>query len=47
MVDRLLLFDKGQLVADGPRDKVIAMLQQRSRIARRSRSTVQGPMRSN
>ena len=26
MVDRLLLFDKGRLVADGPRDKVIAML---------------------
>ena len=27
LVDRLLLFDKGRLVADGPRDKVIAMLQ--------------------
>jgi ATP-binding cassette subfamily C protein LapB len=27
MVDRLLLFDKGRLVADGPRDKVIALLQ--------------------
>jgi ATP-binding cassette subfamily C protein LapB len=26
-VDRLLLFDKGRLVADGPRDKVIALLQ--------------------
>ncbi len=27
MVDRLLLFDRGRLVADGPRDNVIAMLQ--------------------
>lgn len=27
MVDRLLLFDKGRLVADGPRDKVLAILQ--------------------
>jgi ATP-binding cassette, subfamily C, bacterial LapB len=26
-VDRLLLFDRGRLAADGPRDKVIAMLQ--------------------
>ena len=26
-VDRLLLFDKGKLVADGPRDKVLALLQ--------------------
>jgi ATP-binding cassette, subfamily C, bacterial LapB len=27
LVDRLLLFDRGRLVADGPRDKVMAMLQ--------------------
>ncbi|WP_426443269.1 type I secretion system permease/ATPase [Bradyrhizobium genosp. P] len=27
MVDRLLLFDQGRLVADGPRDKVLALLQ--------------------
>ena len=27
MVDRLLLFDGGRLVADGPRDKVLALLQ--------------------
>ena len=27
MVDRLLLFDHGRLVADGPRDKVLALLQ--------------------
>ena len=27
LVDRLLLFEKGRLVADGPRDKVLAMLQ--------------------
>ena len=27
LVDRLLLFEKGQLVADGPRDQVITMLQ--------------------
>jgi ATP-binding cassette subfamily C protein LapB len=27
LVDRLLLFDKGRLVADGPRDKVLAILQ--------------------
>jgi ATP-binding cassette subfamily C protein LapB len=27
LVDRLILFDKGRLIADGPRDKVIAMLQ--------------------
>ncbi|MBR1190463.1 type I secretion system permease/ATPase [Bradyrhizobium sp. AUGA SZCCT0160] len=27
MVDRLLLFDNGRLVADGPRDKVLALLQ--------------------
>ena len=26
-VDRILLFERGKLVADGPRDKVIAMLQ--------------------
>jgi ATP-binding cassette, subfamily C, bacterial LapB len=26
-VDRLLLFEKGRLVADGPRDKILAMLQ--------------------
>ena len=26
-VDRLLLFERGQLLADGPRDKVLAMLQ--------------------
>ena len=25
-VDRILLFERGKLVADGPRDKVIAML---------------------
>jgi ATP-binding cassette, subfamily C, bacterial LapB len=25
-VDRILLFDKGRLVADGPRDKVLALL---------------------
>jgi ATP-binding cassette, subfamily C, bacterial LapB len=25
-VDRLLLFEQGKLIADGPRDKVIAML---------------------
>jgi ATP-binding cassette subfamily C protein LapB len=28
-VDRILLFEKGRLVADGPRDKVIAMLTNR------------------
>jgi ATP-binding cassette subfamily C protein LapB len=27
LVDRLLLFDNGRLVADGPRDKVLALLQ--------------------
>jgi len=27
MVDRLLLFDNGRLVADGPRDKVLALIQ--------------------
>src|SRR5206468_7582286 len=27
VVDRLLLFDNGRLVADGPRDKVLAILQ--------------------
>lgn len=27
LVDRLLLFDRGRLIADGPRDKVIALLQ--------------------
>jgi ATP-binding cassette subfamily C protein LapB len=27
MVDRLLLFDSGRLIADGPRDKVLAILQ--------------------
>jgi ATP-binding cassette subfamily C protein LapB len=27
LVDRLLLFDRGRLVADGPRDQVVAMLQ--------------------
>ena len=30
LVDRLLLFDKGRIVADGPRDKVIEMLQGKS-----------------
>jgi ATP-binding cassette subfamily C protein LapB len=30
MVDRLLLFDNGRLVADGPRDKVMAILQGKS-----------------
>ncbi|WP_152033710.1 type I secretion system permease/ATPase [Bradyrhizobium sp. DOA9] len=29
MVDRLLLFDNGRLVADGPRDKVLSLLQGR------------------
>ena len=29
MVDRLLLFDDGRLIADGPRDKVLAILQAR------------------
>jgi ATP-binding cassette, subfamily C, bacterial LapB len=29
MVDRLLLFDDGRLIADGPRDKVLAILQGR------------------
>ncbi|VIO72259.1 Toxin RTX-I translocation ATP-binding protein [Bradyrhizobium ivorense] len=29
MVDRLLLFDNGRLIADGPRDKVLAVLQGR------------------
>lgn len=27
MVDRLLLFDNGRLIADGPRDKVLALIQ--------------------
>jgi ATP-binding cassette subfamily C protein LapB len=27
VVDRLLLFERGRLVADGPRDKVLATLQ--------------------
>jgi ATP-binding cassette, subfamily C, bacterial LapB len=27
LVDRLLLFDRGRIVADGPRDQVVAMLQ--------------------
>jgi ATP-binding cassette subfamily C protein LapB len=27
LVDRLLLFDRGRLVADGPRDQVLAMVQ--------------------
>jgi ATP-binding cassette subfamily C protein LapB len=27
LVERLLLFDKGRLVADGPRDQIIAKLQ--------------------
>ena len=31
MVDRLLLFDNGRLVADGPRDKVLAILQGKPR----------------
>jgi len=26
-VDRILLFEKGRLIADGPRDQVLAMLQ--------------------
>lgn len=30
MVDRLLLFDNGRLLADGPRDKVLAILQGKS-----------------
>ncbi|QQO20293.1 type I secretion system permease/ATPase [Bradyrhizobium diazoefficiens] len=30
MVDRLLLFDNGRLVADGPRDKVLSLLQGKS-----------------
>jgi ATP-binding cassette, subfamily C, bacterial LapB len=30
MVDRLLLFDNGRLVADGPRDEVLAILQGKS-----------------
>ena len=36
-VDRLLVFDKGRLVADGPRDKVLAMLQSGKRRRRRRR----------
>lgn len=32
-VDRLLVFDKGRLVADGPRDKVLAMLQSGAKTA--------------
>ena len=38
MVDRLLLFDNGRLVADGPRDKVMAILQGKPsrRLRRRS-----------
>ena len=34
LVERLLLFDKGRLVADGPRDKVIAMLQSGEKLNR-------------
>ena len=30
-VDRLLVFDAGRLIADGPRDKVLAMLQSKKR----------------
>jgi ATP-binding cassette, subfamily C, bacterial LapB len=33
MVDRLLLFDNGRLVADGPRDKVLALLQGKTAVA--------------
>ncbi|MBX9777187.1 MAG: type I secretion system permease/ATPase [Xanthobacteraceae bacterium] len=32
-VDRLLVFDKGRLVADGPRDKVLNMLQSNAKAA--------------
>ncbi len=27
LVDRLLVFEKGQLIADGPRDEILARLQ--------------------
>jgi ATP-binding cassette subfamily C protein LapB len=44
LVDRLLLFDKGKLVADGPRDKVLACFRatppsRRSRHRRHKRSS--------
>ncbi len=40
MVDRLLLFDNGRLVADGPRDKVLAILQGKP-VAPAAENTVQ------
>jgi ATP-binding cassette, subfamily C, bacterial LapB len=41
-VDRLLVFDKGRLVADGPRDKVLTMLQSGGKGAQ-AQGTAQAP----
>ncbi len=38
LVDRLLVFDKGRLVADGPRDEVILRMRCRRRSRKRSRA---------
>jgi len=38
VVERLLLFERGRLIADGQRDKVIAMLQAARAPRRRPRS---------
>ena len=41
-VDRLLVFDKGRLVADGPRDKVLTMLQSGAK-GPQSQTAARGP----
>src|SRR4029079_9233190 len=41
-VDRLLVFDRGRLMADGPRDQVLAMLQAGNKGAQ-SQTAARGP----
>ena len=44
MVDRLLLFDNGRLVADGPRDKVLAILQAKPAAAPAANNSQPAPL---
>ncbi len=46
-VERLLLFDQGKLVADGPRDKVLALLQGGPKRAPEQRPSVPTDIKSN
>jgi ATP-binding cassette, subfamily C, bacterial LapB len=47
LLDRLLLFDRGKLIADGPRDQVLAIVQGNRRPQAQSNAPIQPVPKSN